>query len=133
MAGRNQAATKALNRIGDETGSEGMSIAICSWIDTVSARLRQLGMPEANGMPVRPMWINDETEAVADADGVPPAVRWAGQLAAARAAKDRQTWEALIMALPEDPSEAGQHIWALLSGAALTLRSLPLPRSAGAS
>jgi hypothetical protein len=40
MAGRPQGAADAINAICEETGSTGLSIAVCAWIDTVTARLR---------------------------------------------------------------------------------------------
>jgi hypothetical protein len=122
--GQHDQAASAVQAINDELGAPGVTLAIMAWCDTLVLYYRKAtGTPD--DAPVQPAWLNSRTRRVAaDADEVPPEVRWAGRLVAARAALDEPAWDALLAALPDDEAAIGQHVVALLSMAALTLRAL---------
>lgn len=134
MAGRKQEAADTVQAICDETGSTGLAYAMCGWIDTVAARMRRLGyITGAPGSPVQPAWVDDASGRRASPDDVPVPHLWAARLAAARESRDLETWAALLSSLPEDSTEASKYIWALLSGAALTIKGTPPARRAALS
>lgn len=70
--------------------------------------------PDADGfVGVRPVFLGPDGETT-DASTVPAPVRWTGQIIAARAAGDDDTFEALLTALPEDEHECCSHLRTLL-------------------
>lgn len=115
------AAAAALQQASDELGGTGMNDIILLLCDTnIAAQDRMRGTPGAPPpATARAVWVNPETGRVDDADGVPPDARWAGQVLAARAAMDLPAYEALLSALPQNPT---QHIARLLSACAMTVR-----------
>lgn len=92
--------------------------AFCDTTISLQRKIRgmpppQDGVPEDG--PVRPAWLNAETGRLTmDADDLPPAVRWAGQLVAARAAMDADSFQALLKAMPADGLRRGEYAGALL-------------------
>jgi hypothetical protein len=124
MAGDWGAAGAAIQAASDECGGGGVELCVRSWCDTTINRFRQVTGTPANA-PVRPVWVQADTSRVyADADEVPPAVRWAGRVMAARASLDREAYEALLESIPHDDVAVGEHLHALLDSAAQTLRRL---------
>lgn len=118
MAGDWGRATTAVKRISDECGGVGMGRALLGWSDTLIAR-----MPARNGRPFQLSFMETTTGRVdTNADDVPPHVRWAGRVIAARAKKDQETWDALMEALPDDGLIIAEHVSALLQMVTLTLR-----------
>jgi hypothetical protein len=111
-----------------EAGRQGpnvIALVLTTFCDTTLSLQREMrGMPPLeNGVPedgpVRPVWLNADTGKVtADADGLPPAVRWAGQLVAARAALDFDGFQALLLAMPADGLKRGEYATALLMSCA---------------
>lgn len=120
------AASKAMQAIDGETGGEGSVLALVAWCDTmIVAQRRAMGLPdEPQAREVaRPVWLDGGTgRASLNADGVPPAARWAGQLIAARAALDLEAFNALLTALPADGKARGAYAGAVLQACALTAR-----------
>lgn len=116
------AAVKALQ---DEFGGHGIMFALVAWCDTLIVRQQQV-TGHKDGDLARPAWLNATTGDVAfNADDVPPPVRWAGRLIAARAAMDHDAWDALVVSIPDTPPMAvTEHVSALLSSVAMTLNSL---------
>lgn len=118
-------AEKAIQRIGDECGPEGVELAMRGWIDTMAGRL---GIePGTQAVAVTFRGIDDDgtpDASAVHADAVErPEVVWAGQLMAARVAMDQDTYVALLNALPHDPSEVGAHVAAVLEMCSLAMRS----------
>lgn len=110
-------ATRAVQRTSDECGAEGVARAILGWSDTLIGR-----MPGGKGKPVRLAFMEAESGRIdTNADDVPPRVRWAGRVLAARAADDKATWDALMDALPDDGQVIGEYVSAVLEMVALTL------------
>jgi hypothetical protein len=121
-------AVKALN---DELGGEGIMFALAGWCDTLIVRQQEI-MGGQDGDIARPAWLNATTGEVAlDADDVPPPVRWAGRLVAARAALDHDAWDALIASIPDAPMAASEHVSALLNSVAMTLNGLSRMENGG--
>ena len=109
------ATAAAMNAISAEYGSEGLTEAIIAWCDALTAG---------------PGWV-DETGLARTADDVDPQVRWAGRIVMARAREDKDTFDALIAALPDDGMAGSQHLAVLLNLIAKTLHpatSGPPPR-----
>lgn len=118
VAGDRERAFRVVERIGDECGGEGLALAMVGWSDTLIARV-----PNLTGKPVRLAFMQADSGRVDEnADDVPAEVRWSGRLLAARAADDRQTWNALIDALPEDGEQVGHHVGCFLGMVALNIR-----------
>jgi hypothetical protein len=123
MGGAEETAEKAIQRIGDECGADGVELALRAWIDTMAGRL---GVPPgAHAVAIKFRGIDDDGEpdaSAVDADAVErPEVVWAGRLMAARVAMDQDTYIALLEALPDDPSEVGRHVAAVLEMCSLTM------------
>ncbi|GAA2773028.1 hypothetical protein [Saccharopolyspora taberi] len=116
VAGRWAKAAAAVNRLTDNYGGEVVPNVLCAWIDTA---LIHCAPP--SGEPVHVAWFNTDTGELGDADDVPPPVRWAGRLVAARVADDREQFTALIDAVRSD-DEWSAGCSALLQICALTLR-----------
>jgi hypothetical protein len=82
MADQWKPVARAIQKISDECGGEGIGRAILGWSDTLISR-----QPEAAGKPVRLVFMNADTRQVdRDAADVPEPFRWAGRVIAARAA-----------------------------------------------
>lgn len=118
---RARAAVVTLN---DELGGDGIMFAIVAWCDTLIVRQQQV-TGQKEGDFVRPAWLNTDTGDIAlNADDVPPPIRWAGRLVAARAAMDHDAWDALVKSIPDTPMATTEHVSALLTSVAMTLNSL---------
>ena len=121
------ATAAAINAISAEYGGEGLTEAIIAWCDTLT-RAHPLPPEEISPGPagsVTPAWPGA-------ADDVDPQVRWAGRIVMARAREDKDTFNALIAALPDDGMARSQHVAVLLNLIATNLRpvssgQLPTP------
>ena len=121
------AAAAAMQALSNETGGPGIRFALtafCDWLITAQNRVQGKPDFDAPGI-VRPAWLNAETGQVDTSAGdVPPAARWAGQLAVARAAMDKPAFDALLASMPEDGLERGRYAAALLEGCAASVNAL---------
>jgi hypothetical protein len=117
------AANKAMNEAGRASPNV-IALMLVTFCDTAIAAQREMaGLPpleDGHGEEVaRPGWFNVETgQLVTDADAMPPALRWAGQLVAARAALDYDGFQALLSAMPSDGFKRGEYAATLLEGCA---------------
>lgn len=121
------AASQAMQAISTETGGAGTTAALVAWCDTlIIVQRRAAGLPDepAPGEVTRPGWLDAGTGQVTlNAGDVPPAVQWAGQLVAARAALDLDGFNALLTAMPADRKARGDYAGALLHACAATARA----------
>lgn len=120
-------ASSAMQLISDETGGHGTLLALVAWCDwLIISQNRSRGQPDdATAELARPVWLNPQTgRIVMDAGGVPPAVAWAGQLVAARAAMDQDAFNALLSAMPADGATRGKYAGALLEACAIGMRAM---------
>jgi hypothetical protein len=121
----------AVKTLNDELGGEGVMFALTAWCDTLITRQREI-LGRQDDDIVRPAWLNATTGEVAlDAGDVPPEIRWAGRLVAARAALDHDAWSALIASIPDTPMAVSEHVSALLNGVAMTLNGLSRMENGG--
>jgi hypothetical protein len=104
------ATAAAINAISAEYGGEGLTEAIIAWCDTLTAArpLPREGLSPGPAGSVEPDWPSA-------ADDVDPQVRWAGRMVMARAREDKDTFNALIAALPDDGMAGQQHLAVLLN------------------
>jgi hypothetical protein len=117
------AANSRVQALHSECGPDGTLFAVVGWCDTLAAAQ---GINENSG-PLALGWRDQDTGRVhAGTDGVPPRIRWAGQLIVARAALDEATFFALIKALPKDRKIVGDHVGAVLETVAITMNGLPV-------
>lgn len=115
--GVTQKVADVVQRIWTETGPDGAYTALMAWCDTVAI---QAGVDGSK--PVHIAFQARETGEITGAEGVTrPESVWAGQMISARVARDQETFEALIYAIPEGRA-MGQHVLALLEMCALTIR-----------
>lgn len=124
MGDAEETAVKAVQRIGDECGPEGVELAMRGWIDTMAGRLGY--QPGAQAVAIKFCGLDDDGEpdgSAVTADAVERReVVWAGRLMAARVALDQGAYIALLDALPDDPSEVGRHVAAVLEMCSLTMQ-----------
>lgn len=124
LAGNPAKAGRYLQRISDECGGEGLGIAMRAWIDTYRDHATD-GQPgsERNRMA----FIDSDTGQLdrEDSDRLPPEVRWAGQVIAARCALDRDRYMQLIAEMPKDGAKIGVYVSTLLLTIARTINGLP--------
>lgn len=114
------AATRAMQAVSDETGGEGIYWALRMLCDTA---IDAQGLTGREGAVFRPGWVDVSTGKVQlDADAVPVHHRWAARLVTARAAMDKDAYDALLAGMPGDARERGEYAGALLTGTALALR-----------
>lgn len=106
-----------VQQIGDETGSDGVYVALLGWCDTY---LDIKGVPAAGSVNIAFQELG--SGAVGSADEVPGEVAWAGRMLAARAADDPDNWDALCDALPEDGQAVARHVMRLLEMCAYGIR-----------
>jgi hypothetical protein len=114
-------ATRAAMAEAGRQGPNVIALVLTGFCDTTIALQREIrGMPPlqdgvAEEGPVRPVWLNGETgKLTMDAGDLTPAVRWAGQLVAARAAQDFDGFQALLKAMPADGLKRGEYATTLL-------------------
>jgi hypothetical protein len=120
-------ATSAMQLISDESGGHGTLLALVAWCDwLIISQNRARGRPDHEAAELaRPVWVQPRTgRIVTDAGGVPPAVAWAGQLVAARAAMDMPSFNALLSAMPADSQGRGKYAGALLEACAIEMRAM---------
>lgn len=120
------ATAAAINAISAEYGGEGLTEAIIAWCDTLTGAhpLRPEGASPGPAGSVTPAWPSA-------ADDVDPQVQWAGQIVMARAREDKDTFNALLAALPDDGMAGSQYLAGLLNLIATNLspvRSGQLPK-----
>ncbi|RCG21952.1 hypothetical protein DQ384_36445 [Sphaerisporangium album] len=116
------APVNAISALSQQHGGEGVGQAMVAWIDTLIARTPGL----ARGMRVRLVWEDFQTRQRSDISDVDPVEMWAGQLIAARVADDRDTFRALLQAIPCGDSDApGSYVGGLLEAVALNLEHVP--------
>ena len=111
-------AARTVMRMVDEHGPASAAMAMQSWMDTV---LHYRGIPAGHGAMVKLAFVDSETGAVSDADGVAPEWAWAGRMLAARAANDRDGFLGLLHAVPGN--DLGKHVMVLLLACAVQLRA----------
>jgi hypothetical protein len=118
-------ATRAMQRIGDECGPEGVELAVRTMAEAVTARFGH-----APGRPVTIRLATSGNGLLGQPAGetTSPELIWAGRMLAARAADDADTWDALITALPNDPRVMGRHVGQFLQMCAHTLNLLDAAR-----
>jgi len=111
------ATAAAINAISAEYGGEGLTEAIIAWCDTLTGALPlpPEGISSSPAGSVKPAWPGA-------ADDVDPQVRWAGQIVMARARMDKDKFNALVAALPDDGMAGSQHLAVLLNLIATNLR-----------
>jgi hypothetical protein len=110
-------ALATLKQINDECGGDGIAVVMIGLCDTVISKL---------GIPCGPVQIEfqaaDGDGRVTGADEVQrPEVVWAGRMLGARAADDLDTWNALLVSVPEE--EFACHVGALLEMSTLMIAS----------
>lgn len=124
LAGAWPKAARAIVRINDECGGEGLGAALLAWIDAYVDHA-------TDGAPTRARprmaYINTETGALdrEDSGSLPDEVRWAGQLIGARAAMDEQRYVELLAELPDEGFEIGERVLTVLRLVATTINGLP--------
>jgi hypothetical protein len=132
------AANRAMAEAGRQTPNV-IALVLTRFCDTIIGLQRDItGMPPvADGAdtdgPVRPLWFNADTGQAtmdADAEDLPAAVRWAGQLIAARAALDLDGFQALLSAMTDDARQRGEYANTLLMTCAATGKLAALHRLA---
>lgn len=111
-----------MNRVGQELADlctvVELSHVMCAWLDTV-IQLEGVNAEQFEGVA----WVNADTGAVSDADGVPPPQRFAGRLFMARLNMDQATFEALMRSMTTD-EEWTRNVSAVLMQCAGHLRRL---------
>lgn len=125
QAGRWEAATRYVLRINDECGGQGLNTAICAWADAFVEHACD-GMPDGPRFG-RMGFINGDDGRLEhdDAERLPERIRWAGRLIQARAALDKEAFDALIDELPEDGFEIGRYVSAVLECVSQSMNGLP--------
>lgn len=115
-------AGKACQALADQYGADLIPTILMAWIDTV---LAQAGHKQG-GKPSGVAWFIEETGEIRDADGMPPAARWAGRLFIARANNDEPQFRALIGSVASD-EEWSRNVGAVLNSMGAQLRMLGWP------
>jgi hypothetical protein len=117
-------AGRYLQRISDECGGDGLGIAMRAWIDTYADHATGGEPPRSRGNVA---FIQEGTGQLdrEDSDRLPPEVRWAGQIIAARCADDRERYMQLIGEMPDGGAEIGMYVATLLLTIARTVNGLP--------
>lgn len=124
QADKTNTAAGYIKRISDECGGEGLEVALRTWCDATVDHAtdgdRAAGRPNIS-------FVNAKTGELDNAasDRVPPSIRWAGRLIAARAALDLDAYRALLDELPEDGAEIGTYFLAVVNVVATTINGLP--------
>lgn len=117
-------ATRAIQRINDECGGDGLSIALRAWCDTYVDHSTDGTMnPNVGGVNL----IRTETGQLdrIGSDRVPARVQWAARLVHARAAMDQEAWLSCIAELPDDGHVIGSYVGAVLEAVAISINGLP--------
>lgn len=124
LANDQHKAVRYLQRISDECGGGGLNIALRAWIDAYADHATD-GKPVAS--KARVAYIQESTGQLdrEDSDRLPPEIRWAGQLIAARCALDQDRFTQLIEEMPDDGAEIGDYVIAVLLTVARTVNGLP--------
>ncbi|HEX6681524.1 MAG TPA: hypothetical protein VF062_01930 [Candidatus Limnocylindrales bacterium] len=124
MAGRWDAAQRALQRIGEECGDDGLGSAVLALCDTLIAHATD---GDVGAKSARISFMNGDTGQLDQpgSDQVPAEVQWAARLIGARAAMDEDRFVAVLDELPRDGLAIGRHVWSLLQVVAWTVNGLP--------
>lgn len=123
-ANRWDTAQRAIQRLSDECGPEGVNDAMVAWCDTFIDHARG-GVEDTR--PVGVSFWNGSTGAI-DSLGsqqVPAEVQWAGRLITARAEMDQAKWVTVCEELPEDGAAVARHVWTLLQVVVWTVAGTP--------
>src|SRR4051812_1711654 len=98
---------RAMQRLSDECGGEGIDLALCAWVDTYVEHARDGDMmTPSRGRMVS---INAATGSTSQ-DDMPPEISWAMRLVQARASLDHDAYSACIDKLPsDDRAEIGRY------------------------
>ncbi|MEU0532006.1 hypothetical protein [Amycolatopsis tolypomycina] len=115
-----RSAALVTQRMFDTYGESCLLPAILFWIDTALAAQHPGYRPGKHGVEL--LFQAEGTGEQTGADEVQPEVAWAGRLFSARAADDRDMFNALLGSLPV--AEHGRHVAVLLSMAGATLRTM---------
>lgn len=118
------AAQRALQRLSDECGPEGLYDALVALCDTVAEHATGGGAPSQR---VRISFMDGDTGRLDEPGSpkVPAEVQWAGRLIAARAAMDEDRFRAVLDELPHDGAAVGRHVWSLVQLVAWQVNGLP--------
>lgn len=124
LADKMDAAANYVVRVSDECGGEGIYLALMAWIDAYADHA-------TDGQPVRSRarmaFIRADTGQLdgEESDRLPPEIRWAGQLVAARASLKEERFNELIAEMPTNGAEIGTYVLAVLQVVAQTINGLP--------
>lgn len=124
LAEKTESAGRYIQRISDECGGSGLNFALRAWSDWYADHA-------TDGQPVRSKarvaYIRSDTGQLdrEDSDRLPPHIRWAGQIIAARCALDQDRFEELIDEMPRDGQTIGEYVSAVLLTVARTVNGLP--------
>ncbi|HEV2927568.1 MAG TPA: hypothetical protein VGW74_02665 [Propionibacteriaceae bacterium] len=124
LAQKWDAAQRALQRINDECGPEGLADALIALCDTLAAHATGGDTPSQR---VRISFMDGNTGRLDEPGSpqVPAEVQWAGRLIAARAEMDEDKFRAVLNELPHDGAAVGRHVWSLLQLVAWQVNGLP--------
>lgn len=103
----------------DVYGKDSLVRAVIGWIDTMLVAQNPLYTP-GGAREVALVFRAEGSGELTNLDEVQPEVVWAGRLVSARAADDRDMFNALLDTVP--PAEHGRYVATLLSTIGATLR-----------
>ena len=124
LASKHDSAVSYLQRINDECGGQGLYVALMAWCDAYADHATGGAPTPAR---VNMSFIREDTGQLDDenSDRLPPEIRWAGQIVAARAALDQDRFDELITKMPDDGAGRGDYMGAVLLTIANTINGLP--------
>lgn len=123
MRGDDRVAVRLIERIVGEHGPDAILGAMISWLDTLL--IEGFGQENFQTGGVGFYMVNDADEPETVDGTQPPEAVWAGRLMAARAAGDKDQFDALIKAATGDgatPASWARHVHYTLTCCALTYR-----------
>lgn len=125
----NERAMRAVVRIHDECGWDGLSAALMAWCDTyIDHATDGKGIDRPLPPPAAIKAIRTDTGQMQDASDseLPPRVTWAAAVIQARAQMDSDRFMELLAGLPSDDGvERAAHVRQVLDSVALSLTGLP--------
>lgn len=124
LAGKWDAAQRALQRLSDECGAEGLCDGLIAMCDTLADHASD---GDLKPRTVRVTFWHGGTGRLDQpgSDQVPAEVQWAGRLIAARAEMDEDKFRAVLDELPHDGAAVGRHVWSLLQLVVWQVNTLP--------
>jgi hypothetical protein len=112
---RTKDALQMVERIADEHGGHGVSVAMITWCE--------LFIDHAAGGATRRAGLKIE---FVNGDDPPVELVWAERMILARLAMNQQEWDGTMEEVPtDDPFGTGRHVIALLDTVAVTMQGLP--------